>query len=830
MNRRKLLTTIAKGAAVAALPGIGAAGAAGSSARQPGAGVEGGDCGAPAGTFPNVLVTSHENREALFYRDLIQGKTVMINLMSIAGEAANPVTASLAEVQEALGDRLGRDAFMVSITVDPVRDTPHALREFAARHGARPGWVFVTGEPAAIEVLRRSLFAHPGHHLTAPGTAPGAAAGETPGAAMVEDCSLGIVRYGNDAAGLWGSSPARSNTAWLAARLSWVANGSRVEGPPRRRGPAPLALLLAGLLMVSLAGGAGRSAAAGAASVADEGSEPSIATTSMAAVAGTGPGADCGAPGGAPVSGPYQHPHPQGMPPRSTVTTVGDTTTVSSGASLFAPSLPFLDPPGTNFLPTVYTDLFDHAGNCIFNTLPSTPTVPYNLLDGDPLVSQINPVSPRDDLAGVWDTVEKYVESGDDPEATVNRAVVLLAIQRGIDILEGNPVAGRAYSGFPVLHYDGPDKLKQVQPIHDDKGQVVGGEVHVHQIWYDSHLESDTAFLDVSLVPEVPWTIVYTVDVLNRGEDDFSPFVMYSDPTAGTPAPPLAAMDQAFFPMRDGTRSVFRVKMAPGKYYHLVYNWGWRMHPPRAQVMEDAATKVDGVSLPQWEIGVFGPSPRSSEAAKQKAIDRIAVWAPERKMWHALYKAIEAVSKNDLPALTALLDEGRSAYFDWTDRTKLPTGVKVDPNSDLTLFYANNTIYGEWQDGNLRIFPRWQTRGASVKVTLLNGDFFEHGYAVVDFGGARGWENQFKSSVKVGGSGCWFTFGRVYWYPVVAPMGAMGAMPAVPMITVPQADPQNSHNFGKSYVNITFNFDPSRRLRFYQFDPVHHDEAIFSVH
>ena len=789
MNRRKLLTTIAKGAAVAALPGIGAAGAAATAARQPQAGLEGGDCGAPAGTFPNVLVTAvtpHENRQALFYRDLIQGKTVMVNLMSISGETANPVTASLAAVQEALGDRLGRDAFMVSITVDPEHDSPRALREFAARHGARPGWLFLTGEPAAIAVLRRSLFAHPGHH----------------GGEPVEDCSLGIVRYGNDAAGLWGSAPARSNAAWLAARLSWVATGSRVEGPPRRRGPAPLALLLAGLLAAGLAG------SAGAGSESDSG-----------AGSGTASG-----------TSPYHHPHPQGMPARSKVTTTGDKTTVSTGASLFAPSKPFLDPPGTNFLPTVYTDLFDSAGHSIPNTLPSTPTVPYNLLDGDPVVSSIDPISPRDDLARVWDTIAKYLSAGHDPEGAVNLPVTLREIQIGIDILEGNPVVGRAYSGFPLLHYDGPDKIRKVRPIHDEQGQLVGGEVHVHQVWYDIHLESDTAFLDVSQVPNVPWTIVYTVDVLHRGEDDFSPFVMYSDPSAGKPAPPLAAMDQAFFPMRDGTRTVFRVKMAPGEYYHLIYNWGWRMHPPRAQVMEDAATQVGGRSLPDWEIQVFGPSPRSSPENQLKAIGQIGDRAPEKRMWHALLQALDAARRDDLPALAAQLQEGRSAYFDWIDRTRLPAGVAVDPTTDLTLFYANNTIYGEWSDGNLRIFPRWQTRGVTVKVTLLNGDFFDHGYAVVDFGGARGWENQFKSSVKVGGSGCWFTFGRVYWYPVLAPMGAMGTMPAIPLVTVPAADKHYPDQFGKHEVEITFNYDPSRRLRFYQFDPVHHDEAIFSVH
>jgi cytochrome oxidase Cu insertion factor (SCO1/SenC/PrrC family) len=804
MKRREMLTAVAQGAAVAAFR-IGSAGAA---AQQTPAAPDDGGCGAPAGTFPNVLVCTHEGREALFYRDLIQGKTVMVNFMSIAGEAANPVTANLARVQAALGDRLGRDAFLVSITIDPERDTPRALRDFAARHGARPGWLFLTGEPAAIELLRRSFFAHPGPH----------------GATHVEDCSLGMVRYGNDTVGLWGSTPASSSAAGLADRLSWVAAGRRVEGPPRRRGPAPLAVLLAGLLAVGLAGGPGAGAAGAAA--ASSSTDLSSATSSDA---GTTTGAGGGTSAGGGAGGPYNHPHPQGMPPRSTVTTSGNTTTVSSGASLFAPSRPFLDPPGTNFLPTIYTDLYDAAGNLVPNTLPSTPSVPYNLLDGDPVVSPVNPISPRDDLATVWTAIEKYLADRQNPENPVNQPVLLHDVQRGIDILEGNPVRGRAYSGFPVLHYDGPDKVKKVQLVHDQNGQLAG-EVHVHQVWYDIHVESDTAFVDVSQVPKVPWTIVYTVDVLNRGEDDFSPFAMYSDPSTGKPAKPWAAMDQTFFPMLDGTRNVFRVKMAPGEYYHLVYTWGWRMHAPRAQVMEDAATMVNGVSLPQWESNVFGPSPRSSPEAKRKAIAQIGDRAPEKRMWNTLYQALDAARKDDLVKLKNLLDEGRSAFFDWIDRTKLPTGVEVDPSSDLTLFYANNTIYGEWRTGNLRIFPKWQARGTEVKVTLLNGDYFEHGYAVVDFGGARGWENQFKSSVKVGGSGCWFTFGRVYWYPVAAPMPAMGSMSAVPMISVPAADPQNPAHFGRHDVDLTFNFDPARRLRFYQFDPVHHDEAIFSVH
>src|SRR5262249_15995886 len=156
---------------------------------------------------------------------------------------------------------------------------------------------------------------------------------------------------------------------------------------------------------------------------------------------------------------------------------------------------------------------------------------------------------------------------------------IKLAIQRGLDILEGNPLPNRAYSGLPLLHYTGPEKVKRVTPIIDEKGQKVGGNVHIHQVWYDSHIESDTSLLDPGEVLEVPWTVTYTVDVLNRGRDDFSPFVIYiDDPTLsldGQPRPHIA-MDQTFFPMKEGTQTVFKIKMTPGKYFNLTYAWGWR--------------------------------------------------------------------------------------------------------------------------------------------------------------------------------------------------------------------------------------------------------------
>jgi hypothetical protein len=114
-------------------------------------------------------------------------------------------------------------------------------------------------------------------------------------------------------------------------------------------------------------------------------------------------------------------------------------------------------------------------------------------------------------------------------------------------------------------------------------------------------------------------------------------------------------------------------------------------------------------------------------------------------------------------------------------------------------------------------------------------DYFDHGYQNVDFGGARGWDNQFQSSVKSGGSGCWFTFGRGYWsmaIPGTAPALQNNSIPGT--VTVPAATrastPDGEDTFGVEKVKITYNYEPSKRLRFYQFDPVHHEVAVFSVH
>ena len=192
----------------------------------------GADCQRPldepyADYFPNVVVHTHKNQRALFYDDLLRGKVVLINCMSINYDAVYPVTANLVQVQRLLGDRVGRDVFMYSLTVDPENDTPGALSAFAEGHGVQPGWLFLTGTLDVIETLHGRLFAHGDRRVQGPGA--------------VLDGSMGLVWYGNVALGLWGSVPTKTSPEWIVERLSWVVPRQRLTGTPKRRGPAVMA-------------------------------------------------------------------------------------------------------------------------------------------------------------------------------------------------------------------------------------------------------------------------------------------------------------------------------------------------------------------------------------------------------------------------------------------------------------------------------------------------------------------------------------------------------------------------------------------------------------
>jgi cytochrome oxidase Cu insertion factor (SCO1/SenC/PrrC family) len=70
------------------------------------------------------------------------------------------LSSKMARLQERLGDRLGKDVFLVSISVDPVRDTPQKLLAYATKWKAKPGWTFLTGPKQDVDAVLKGVGAY----------------------------------------------------------------------------------------------------------------------------------------------------------------------------------------------------------------------------------------------------------------------------------------------------------------------------------------------------------------------------------------------------------------------------------------------------------------------------------------------------------------------------------------------------------------------------------------------------------------------------------------------------------------------------------------------
>ena len=111
-----------------------------------------------ANYFPNVALSTHQGVTVRFYDDLLRGKAVSINVIYTSCTDECPLeTARLVQVQRLLGDRMGKDIFFYSISIDPKRDTPAVLKAYAQKFGVGPGWLFLTGKEDDIRLLTRKL-------------------------------------------------------------------------------------------------------------------------------------------------------------------------------------------------------------------------------------------------------------------------------------------------------------------------------------------------------------------------------------------------------------------------------------------------------------------------------------------------------------------------------------------------------------------------------------------------------------------------------------------------------------------------------------------------
>ncbi len=108
--------------------------------------------------LPNLPVIDQDGNTFQFYDDLIAGKNVIISFIFTTCTDICPLTtARMGLLQERLGDSVGRDVFMYSISIDPENDRPEQLKNFAEAFRVGPGWRLLTGTPEDIAIIRHKL-------------------------------------------------------------------------------------------------------------------------------------------------------------------------------------------------------------------------------------------------------------------------------------------------------------------------------------------------------------------------------------------------------------------------------------------------------------------------------------------------------------------------------------------------------------------------------------------------------------------------------------------------------------------------------------------------
>lgn len=104
----------------------------------------------------DTALQDHTRMERHLRSDVIGDRIAVIDFIYTSCTTMCPMVSSvMARLQKDLGERLEREVILVSVSVDPVRDTPEKLAAHARKFDQGKGWVWLTGSRYNVqEVLR----------------------------------------------------------------------------------------------------------------------------------------------------------------------------------------------------------------------------------------------------------------------------------------------------------------------------------------------------------------------------------------------------------------------------------------------------------------------------------------------------------------------------------------------------------------------------------------------------------------------------------------------------------------------------------------------------
>lgn len=111
--------------------------------------------------LPDVTLVTQDNNQVSLRDDVVGGRIVVIDFIYTSCTTVCPVLSAIfSQIQKQLGDRLGREVVLVSISVDPNRDTPARLKNYATRLHAGDNWLWLTGRQQTVKEVLEELGAY----------------------------------------------------------------------------------------------------------------------------------------------------------------------------------------------------------------------------------------------------------------------------------------------------------------------------------------------------------------------------------------------------------------------------------------------------------------------------------------------------------------------------------------------------------------------------------------------------------------------------------------------------------------------------------------------
>lgn len=101
--------------------------------------------------LPDATLTDQDGRSRRLLSEVMEDRIIVANFVYTNCSTVCPVTSTLfSQTQDKLGPLLDREVRLISLSVDPARDTPARLKTYAETHGAKPGWIWLTGSAPEV--------------------------------------------------------------------------------------------------------------------------------------------------------------------------------------------------------------------------------------------------------------------------------------------------------------------------------------------------------------------------------------------------------------------------------------------------------------------------------------------------------------------------------------------------------------------------------------------------------------------------------------------------------------------------------------------------------